>query len=192
MLKTKTMRWICFLLMCLFLSGGLFSQDQKTVKETKKEASQRKKEERKVKIENQYKLTDSLLEGKIFVLEAHFLKVSSGERFSVPATLNFVSVDSLSAVIQVGSFQRVGYNGVGGFTVQGRIYNWKFEKNDKGKNFYLTMTIQGNIDIYDVSMSIDYAGYADATLNGINSGKLTFEGNLVSKEASVIFKGQTR
>jgi hypothetical protein len=192
MLKTKTMRWICFLLMCLFLSGGLFSQDQKTVKETKKEASQRKKEERKVKIENQYKLTDSLLEGKIFVLEAHFLKVNSGERFSVPATLNFVSVDSLSAVIQVGSFQRVGYNGVGGFTVQGRIYNWKFEKNDKGKNFYLTMTIQGNIDIYDVSMSIDYAGYADATLNGINSGKLTFEGNLVSKEASVIFKGQTR
>lgn len=186
------MRWICFLLMCLFLSGGLFSQDQKTVKETKKEASQRKKEERKLKIENQYKLTDSLLEGKIFVLEAHFLKISSGERFSVPATLNFVSVDSLSAVIQVGSFQRVGYNGVGGFTVQGRIYNWKFEKNDKGKNFYLTMTIQGNIDIYDVSMSIDYAGYADATLNGINSGKLTFEGNLVSKEASVIFKGQTR
>jgi hypothetical protein len=95
-------------------------------------------------------------------------------------------------MIQVGSFQRVGYNGVGGFTVQGRIYNWKFEKNDKGKNFYLTMTIQGNIDIYDVSMSIDYAGYADATLNGINSGKLTFEGNLISKEMSVIFKGQTR
>jgi hypothetical protein len=51
---------------------------------------------------------------------------------------------------------------------------------------------QGNIDIYDVSMSIDYADYADVTLNGINSGKLTFEGNLVSKEMSVIFKGQTR
>ena len=41
-------------------------------------------------------------------------------------------------------------------------------------------------------MIYKYADYKDATLNGIISGKLTFEGNLVSKEASVIFKGQTR
>ena len=118
------MRWICFLLMSLLLSGGLFAQDQKTIKETKKEASQRKKEEKKAKIENQYKLTDSLLEGKKFVLEAHFLKYSSGDRVNVVSTLNFISFDSLSAVIQVGSMQRVGYNGVGGVTVQGRISNW--------------------------------------------------------------------
>jgi hypothetical protein len=87
--------------------------------------------------------------------------------------------------------QRVGYNGVGGVTVQGRISNWKLEKNDKQKNFYLTLSIQGNVDIYDVSISIDYAGYATATLNGINTGRLTFEGNVVSKEETVIFKGQS-
>ena len=52
--------------------------------------------------------------------------------------------------------------------------------------------IQGNIDIYDVSMSIDYEGYATATLNGINSGKLTFEGNLVSEDKTSVFKGMTR
>jgi hypothetical protein len=189
--KTKPMRWICFLLMSLLLSGGLFAQDQKTIKETKKEASQRKKEEKKAKIESQYKLTDSLLKGKKFVLEAQFLKYSSGERVNVVSTLNFISIDSLSAVIQVGSMQRVGYNGVGGVTVQGRISNWKLEKDDKHKNFYLTLSIQGNIDIYEVNMSIDYAGYTYAILNGINTGKLTFEGNLVSKEETVIFKGQT-
>ncbi len=185
------MRWICFLLMSLLLSGGLFAQDQKTIKETKKEASQRKKEEKKAKIESQYKLTDSLLKGKKFVLEAQFLKYSSGDRVNVVSTLNFISIDSLSAVIQVGSMQRVGYNGVGGVTVQGRISNWKLEKDDKHKNFYLTLSIQGNIDIYEVNMSIDYAGYTYAILNGINTGKLTFEGNLVSKEETVIFKGQT-
>jgi len=189
--KTKTMRWICLLFMSLLLSGGLFAQDQKTIKETRKEASQRKKEEKKAKIENQYKITDSLLEERKFVLEAQFLKTSRGERFPVISTLNFIFVDSLSGVIQVGSVQRVGYNGVGGVTVQGRISNWKLEKDEKQKNFYLIFSIQGNIDIYDVNMNIDYAGYAYATLNGINSGKLTFEGNLVSKEETVIFKGQT-
>jgi len=185
------MRWICFLIMSLLLSGGLFAQDQKMIKETKKEASQRKKEEKKAKIESQYKLTENLLEGKNFVLEAHFLKFRSGDRVNVSSTLNFISIDSLSAVIQVGSMQRVGYNGVGGVTVQGRISNWKLEKDDNRKDFYLTLSIQGNIDIYDVSVNIDYAGYAYATLNGINSGKLTFEGNMVSKEETVIFKGQT-
>jgi hypothetical protein len=191
MSKAKTMRWICFLIMSLLLSGGLFAQDQKMIKETKKEASQRKKEEKKAKIESQYKLTENLLEGKNFVLEAHFLKFRSGDRVNVSSTLNFISIDSLSAVIQVGSMQRVGYNGVGGVTVQGRISNWKLEKDDNRKDFYLTLSIQGNIDIYDVSVNIDYAGYAYATLNGINSGKLTFEGNMVSKEETVIFKGQT-
>jgi hypothetical protein len=190
--KTKPMRWICFLLMSLLLSGGLFAQDQKTVRETKKEASQRKKEEKKALIEKQYKLTDSLLNGKKFVLEAHFLKTSNGERFPVVSTLNFISVDSLTAMIQVGSMQRVGYNGVGGVTVQGRIYNWKFQKDDKRKSFYLALSIQGNVDIYDVNATIDYEGYAYATLNGINSGRLTYEGNVVSKEESVIFKGQIR
>ena len=81
-------------------------------KETKEEASQRKKEEKKAKIESQYKLTDSLLKGKKFVLEAQFLKYSNGDRVNVVSTLNFISIDSLSAVIQVGLMQRVGYNGV--------------------------------------------------------------------------------
>jgi hypothetical protein len=190
MQKANILRWICFSLMSLFLSGGLTAQDQKMIPETKKEASQRKKEERQAKIESQYKQMNSLLKGKKFVLEAHFLKTTSGDRFPVSATLNFISVDSLSAVIQVGSFQRVGYNGVGGVTMQGKISNWKLEKDDKRKNFYLTMTVRGDYNTYDVTMSIDYSGYSDATLNGIRAGNLTFNGNVVSKEETIIFKGQ--
>jgi hypothetical protein len=191
-LKPEIMRWTCLLLISLFLSGSAFSQEKKAAGETRKEAAQRKKDERNAKIEQQYKQTDILLEGKRFVLEARFLKNRDGERFPVASTLNFVAIDSLSATIQVGSVHRVGYNGVGGFTVQGRITNWKLEKNPKARNFYLILTIQGNIDIYDVNIDIDYAGYATATLNGINSGRLSFEGNVVSTDETRTFKGQTR
>jgi len=186
------MRWICVLLISMFLSFGLTAQDQKKDGETKKEASQRKKEEKKERIEKQFKLTDSLLSGKRFVLEAHFLKNNKGERINVMSTLNFISIDSLMGVIQVGSPQRVGYNGVGGVTVQGRIINWKLEKDVNRKSFFLALTIQGNVDIYDISMTTDYEGYTNATLNGINTGRLTFEGNVVSKQETSTFKGQVR
>jgi len=186
------MRWISVFLISLVLSCGLFAQNKETTKETKKEASQRKKDEKKAEIDRQYKQTTLLLEGKKFVLEAQFLKNNKGERVNVVSNLNFISIDSLSGVIQLGSNNRFGYNGVGGITVQGRIISWKFEKDDTRKNFYLTMTIQGNVDIYDISMSFDYSGYGTATLNGINTGKLTFEGNLLSREETTTFKGQTR
>jgi len=186
------MRWICLILISLFLSGGLIAQNQKTTKETKKEASERKKEEKKAEIERQYQHTDSLLTGRRFILEAQFLRNNIGQRVNVITTLNFISVDSLAGVIQVGNTQRVGYNGVGGVTVQGRVIDWKLVKDDKKKDFFLTMTIQGNIDIYDISMTIDYSGYTTATLNGVNTGKLIFEGNLVSRKGSSVFKGMSR
>jgi hypothetical protein len=186
------MRWICCLLISLFLSGGLVAQDKKTIKETKKEISQRKKEEKKAKIDSIYRCTDTLLTGRRFVLEAQFLRNNVGARVNVISTLNFISIDSLSAVIQVGSTQRFGYNGVGGVTVQGRVINWKLEKDDKKNDFFLTMTIQGNVDIYDINMTIDYEGYTTATLNGVNTGKLIYEGNIVSLEKTSVFKGQAR
>lgn len=186
------MRWICLILISLILSEGIIAQDQKTTKETRKEAAQQKKEKKKAEIERQYKHTDSLLTGRRFILEAQFLINNIGQRVNVITTLNFISIDSLAGVIQVGNPQRVGYNGVGGVTVQGRVINWKLEKDNKRKNFFLTMTIQGNIDIYDVSMTIDCTGYTSATLNGVNTGKLIFEGNLVSRKESSVFKGMSR
>ena len=186
------MRWICFLLISIFISGGLAAQDKQAVKSAKKEAAQRKKVEKAMQAERQYKAMDSLLKGKKFVLEARFLKTRDGNRSTVSSILNFISVDSLSATIQVGTMQRAGYNGVGGYTVQGKIQSWKLETDPGHKNFYLMMTVQGNRNTYDVSMNIDGSGYADATLTALNSGRLTFEGNVVSKEETVIYKGQTR
>ncbi|MCX6247171.1 MAG: DUF4251 domain-containing protein [Bacteroidetes bacterium] len=181
---------ICVLVVCLVFSAGLYSQEQKSTRETKQEASQRKKEEREAKMEKQFRQTDSLLKARRFVLEAHFLKPGSGDRIPVSSTLNFISVDSVTAMLQIGSFQRVGVNGAGGITEPGKISRWNLEKDDKRKNFYLTMTIRGDYNTYDVSMNIDYAGNSDATLTGIRMGSLMFEGNVVSEEETVIFRGQ--
>jgi hypothetical protein len=186
------MKWFLLLLISLMLSPGLYVQDQKSAKETRKEASQRKKEEKKAQIDKIFKITSDLLEGRRFVLEAQFLKNTWGYRAPVTSNINFISIDSLAGTLQVGSMQRVGYNGVGGITVVGRVTNWKLEKNDKQQNFYLRLTIQGNFGIYDITMSINYDGYSYATITGMSYGSLTYEGNLYAIETSSVFKGQHR
>jgi hypothetical protein len=186
------MRYMFLLLMSLLLSGGLMAQEQKTSKEMKKEAADRKKAEKQAQADSLFKQTDTLVRGRRFVLEAQYLRNDQGGRATVSSNLNFISVDSLAAVIQVGSVQRSGYNGVGGVTVEGRVINWKCDKDDKHQNFYLTLSVQGNRDIYDIAISIDYSGYAQATISGINTAKIIFEGNLVPAESSNTYKGMAR
>jgi len=175
--------------MVLILSTGIVAQDKNHASDARKEASQRKKEERKKKIDRQFKAMDSLLIGRKFVLEAHYLKSRSGSPIPVTSTLNFISIDSLAAVIQIGSTQRVGYNGAGGVTVRGKIINWKYERDEKKKNFYLLISVQANSDIYDINMNIEYSAHTSATVNGIRAGQLTFEGDILPKSESSIFKG---
>jgi hypothetical protein len=175
------------------LSGGLFAQEQKTSKDAKKEAVQKKKAKKAAETDSLFRITDSLLTSRKFVLEAQFLKNSKGTRVHVTPDLNFISVDSLAGIIQIGTPQRTGNNGVGGVTEQGRISNWNVTKNDKKKNFFLTMTVQCKFGVYNISVNISYDGYSTATLSGMNKGgTLDFEGNLVSREASSVYKGMHR
>jgi len=185
------MRWLFALSMSLLIVNGLIGQDIKSAKESRKEVSRKKKEERIAKIENEYKLTKKLLNSRKFVLEAQHLSNNRGGQIPVSANLNFISIDSIHAIIQVGSPERVGSNGVGGVTVEGRISNWKFAKDDKRKIFNLFMTVQSNFGIYDITMRVDNSGNADASLTGLRAGRLTFTGDIVAREDSFIFKGQS-
>jgi hypothetical protein len=178
------------LFVCLVLPGIVICQDKNGKNE--KMTSAQKKAEREAKIQKQFLVTDSLLRSMQFVLEARLLKFSDGDRIPVSTTLNFVALDSLNATVQIGSFQHAGYNGVGGITEPGKVKNWKFSRDDKRKNFFITFTIICDRHTYDVMLNSDYSGYADATLNGIRAGSLTFEGNIVSPDDSVIYKGQKR
>ena len=44
------------------------------------------------------------------------------------------------------------------------------------------MTIQANVDIYDINITIDYTGYSTATLNGLNTGKLIYKNIVFTSE----------
>lgn len=160
--------------------------------QTKEEGSSlSKREKRKAKIEKQYQSTKEMLENKSFVLEANTLQDRYGNRVIVSSGINFVSVDSTEAIIQVGSNYRMGANGVGGVTAKGQISNWKIKENKKNKTFYVRMNVMSPIGIYDVNFSISASGKATAQLTGLSAGQLTFDGDIVPWDQSTVYVGNS-
>jgi hypothetical protein len=104
--------------------------------------------------------------------------------------LNFIRVDSIIAVLQTGSNNNLGYNGVGGVTAEGKINSWKLERNYKNLNFYLQFSVLTSIGYYQVSMKIDADNNAVATISGLTRGKLIYDGHLEIFNNSRIYEGQ--
>jgi hypothetical protein len=175
-----------FLIFCAgFLLVGVngFSQDAKRTR-------MERKEERKAALLANFNAIDTVLNDKVFVLEADFLINTYGERFHVPSTINFIRVDSTKAVLQTGSDFRFGYNGVGGVTAEGSIGAWKMNKNFKNMSYTVQFNVLTQIGNYDVILTVTADNHAMATISGLSMGRLTWEGYLVAPYNSRIFKGQ--
>ncbi len=169
------------ILVAFFISGALFAQGTKRNKESKTEKAMR--------IEKEYKATEQLIDGSVFVLSADFLSNQSGYRVISNPLLNFIKVDSSEAVIQTGRNSGLGYNGVGGLTLQGKITEWIVKKDSSHKSFMIRMSISSALGYYQVFMNVNASGKAVATLSGNYSGKLVFEGSLIPLDKARTFEG---
>lgn len=154
-------------------------------------SAQTKKEKREAELEKKFQLTKQMLDDKDFVLETNFLQDRYGFRVPVVSMINFVSVDSTEAIIQIGSNSRIGPNGVGGVTAKGNITKWELTENDKNKTFTLRINVMTPIGIYDLFFDIGASGQSTALLTGLTSGQLTFDGNLVPQAKSSVFVGRS-
>jgi hypothetical protein len=171
---------IISVLLLLSLYGS--SQDAKLSKEDRKEAR------RNMQNVN-FQVLDTMLKSKNFVLVADFLENPYGNRTPVLSDLNFIKVDSTTAVLQTGFMNRYGLNGVGGTTAEGSIRGFKMVKNLKNKSFYLRFTVVTDIGIYDVSMTVYADNIAKATITGLTPGELRYDGHIRAINNTGIFKG---
>ena len=136
-----------------------------------------------------YAKIKQMLETHDFVLEADFLANQMGDRIPVTSNLNFISVDSTHAVIQIGRTTGIGYNGVGGVTAEGSIGRYDLKLDNKHNSFYLSFNVTTILGNYDINMTVSGDGYSNATLTGIWGGQLTYSGYLVPIEDSRVYKG---
>jgi len=150
-----------------------------------------RKEKRNAEIEKQYELNKMMLENRNFVLQADRLQDRRGHLVNVISTINFIAVDSATAIIQIGSNSRIGPNGVGGVTAKGAITSWKLTENKKQKSFDLSFNVMTPIGMYDLFFTISPSNTASAILTGLSAGELTFNGQLVPYTESTVYEGQS-
>jgi hypothetical protein len=183
----KTLRLL--IAFVLLLAAALPAGAQDTVP-TKQQKKQQKKEEKKAKLEKDYQATKSLLENRQFILQAQYLADRSGTNVPVNQDLNFIIVDSATAVIQLGTIRRVGMNDVGGITVQGDITKWSLKFNEEQKTADLYISLNTKLGGYDIAFAVNTSGFSTAYLTGSANSTLEYGGQILNFKDSSAYLGQ--
>ena len=165
-----------------------FSQEL-SKKEQKKLNKELKKEQQAKDAELKAEMVDLMIVYQRFVLEADKLRDKRGNTIQVNANLNFIASDSINGVIQIGSNSYVGLNGVGGFTLEGPISNYKYTKNEKNGSYNVSYNIRSTMGNYDIRMTAFPDGRADATVGSNWPSKVNYSGYLVPPAQSRVYKG---
>lgn len=161
------------------------------IKEQRQLRKAAKKEAKRIEEENALILTKHLIDTRRFVLIADFVGNNTGNRIPVNPTINFVKIDTSSCVIQIGSMNSIGYNGVGGVTAEGNISSYEITPNKKGTSFTIRLVTNTSIGTYDIVIFANAFGNAEATITGITSGALRYYGRLVPADHSRTYQGRS-
>ena len=180
------MKRIVILIMAAFLVLPAFTQESK---KARKQAQKAAKKEQKMK-ENAATaaIIQACIQSRKFVLEAQFLANKKGQRVVVDPILNFIVVNEKKCTFQFGNGRDAGYNGLGGVTVEGKIFDFKVDENKKGFNTIKFRATSSTGTIF-VNMNISSLGDAQATISGSTSSRLEYSGIIVPLEESRIYKG---
>ena len=180
----QTGRGLLLMTLLVSLSALTYAQDRKLSRKERKEIE-------KAQLQRNFYVIDSLLTERSFVLEADYLQDTYGTRVPVTSNINFIKVDRDKGVLQTGNTMYVGYNGLGGTTAEGSVGKWKINKDFRNMSYNVQFYISSNLGHYDVSLSVNAANYATATITGLGPGKLSWVGHLVTVDNSRAFKGMT-
>ena len=180
------MKKITIILLSIFLIAPVFAQESK--KEQKKAAKEAKKEEKAKQAAVDAAIMKASLTTQQFVLEADFLANKGGQRIVVQSNLNFIGVDGDKGAFQFGNGQSVGYNGVGGVTVEGKVEDFELKESKNG-TFNVNFRIVSSFGNIFVNMSVSSGGNATANVKGNSSTTLRYSGTIVPLSASRVYKG---
>ncbi|WP_425391936.1 DUF4251 domain-containing protein [Ekhidna sp.] len=168
----------------MFFSLGVMAQSVDSESLSPKEL---RKLERQQKAKEQLDSIKTMIEDQAFALEANMLR-SRTAAFNVMQQNNFIKVEGDEVVIQTANASRVGMNGMGGVTVNGRLMTYDISSSKRGIN--VTMIVSsfalGNLNI---NLSVNASGNATASINGSFGLRATFQGDLVALNNISQFEG---
>jgi len=190
------MKKIAYFIGIVFLAGLLsgpaaFAQRPALTKKEKRHLEQMKrKKEKTMEREVSRKYFMQLLNAQYFVFQADYLMGPDGQPLVLSPDINFMSVNGNKVVLQFGFNGIQGWNGLGGFTVHGKLVNYNFD--DSHKNDLLV-----NSDIQPIGpglpprirLNVSDDGSAELTIFPQGGNPVRIYGQIVSHKKANIYMG---
>ena len=179
-------KYILFLII-IFLSGAAIAQEASSNKKAAKKA--RKAEKNRIALDNSQKLK-SIITTKKFVLEAQTLFDRTGTSYLLSPTTNFVGFDGENSTIQLSFNGLIGWNGIGGITIDGKIKKLEIKGKEDQSNFSINASVLnkgGGLVTMIFRVSSD--GNARVDMSGSFGERLSFQGRIVSLSETSVYKG---
>ncbi len=160
--------------------------------EKKKPTKEEKKELRKQQQEENFQKIQAILESQQWIVEANMVFDRYNQSYQLNPTINFVGVDKKNGAIQLGFDGLVGWNGVGGVTLEGSVTKYELKENKKNSAPQVNLRFQGRgTGSATIDISVNTSFQATARVNGDFGSRITFQGQLVPLEESRVYKGQS-
>jgi hypothetical protein len=185
------MKKTIIMVIAVLISLPAFTQEL-SKKEQRQLEKELKREQQAAEAAQKAEVVTAMVEYQRFVLEANTLRDRRGNSVQVASNINFISADSLKGVIQVGSMNYIGRNGVGGVTVDGAISDYSFTQHERSGSYNISYILRTPVGTYDVDITAFPDTRAEATVRSTTWGnQLRYSGYLVPIGMSRVFKGTT-
>lgn len=180
------MRAISLVIIMILVGGSVIAQ----TKEEKKAAKKAKKEAKLEQDKANTAMLISIVENKKFVLEANTLFDRTGKTYIISSHLNFVGFDGVNSTIQLAFDQVIGWNGVGGVTIDGRITKMEIKPNKDGLGFNINASVQNKGGgLVTMLFRVSSSGNARVDMSGSFGERISFQGTLIALDKIRVYKG---
>lgn len=168
------------------------SLNESIAQEEKKLSRKEKKELKKQQQLEQKKAILELLYSKKWVIEAHTVYDRYNQSYQLNPTINFVGVKDEEGALQLGFDGLIGWNGVGGVTIDGKITQYEVKEGKEKSSPVLNLRFQGRgAGSASINVTVNSSGQASARVSGDFGERITFSGMIKSLEDSSVYKGQS-
>ena len=183
-MKTTTIA-LCLVISLAVINTSEAQEKQKLSKKEKKEL--KKQEQLKAKKE-----VVDLLNSRKWVIEAHTVFDRYNQSYQLNPTLNFVGINGEEGAIQLGFDGLIGWNGVGGITLDGKVTQYEVKVGKEKASPTVTLRFRGRgVGSATLFITVNSSKQATARVSGDFGGRITFAGIIKSLEESTVYKGQS-
>ena len=187
------MRKMIMMLAAVLIVTVVQAQEEKTVEKIdRKELRKQKREQRKKIYEIRKAEGANLIESRDFVLKVDQISGRNAIPIIVSNDVNFIKIDGDDIVVQYGLNGRTGLNGVGGITLEGKIYEVDTWDSGEGKPYSARVNFTSPLLRQMTTLYIDLRGGKSKATMYSNGSIINFEGLYASIDSSVIAHAKTR